>query len=213
MSANNPFTSDATVHVVDDDATLRRSLKFLIESMGWRVQTFDSAENFLQSQPEPPGCLVLDVHMPSMGGLDLQQAMQQRCIELPIIFISGHADVSLAVQAMKQGAVEFLEKPFRDQVLLDAIAQAMRRSVAALGARRAHHSVRAQFERLTAREKEVALCVARGQPNRVIAPALGISVKTVQVHRQHVLEKMQAHSASELAALLLPVFAAAQGPV
>jgi two-component system, LuxR family, response regulator FixJ len=206
------MTSDATVHVVDDDATLRRSLMFLIESMGWRVQTFESAESFLQASPQPPGCLVLDVRMPSMSGLELQRTMQQRGIELPIIFITGHADVSLAVQAMKQGAVEFLEKPFRDQALLDAIAQAMRRSVATLGARRAHHAVHAQFEQLTAREKEVALRVARGQPNRVIALALGISAKTVQVHRQHVLEKMQAHSAAELAALLLPVLAAAQRP-
>jgi len=193
---------------------MRRSVVFLAESVGWQAQGFADAESFLAAiRPDTVGCLVLDVRMPTMSGLELQHTMQQRGIDLPIIFITGHADVSLAVQAMKQGAAEFLEKPFRDQALLDAIAQAMRRSLATLDARRVHRTVQAQFEQLTAREKEVALCVARGQPNRVIALALGISARTVQVHRQHVLEKMQAHSAAELAALMLPVLAAAQGPV
>lgn len=196
---------DATVYVVDDDAVLRRSIVFLAESVGWRVRDFERAEDFLAAAPAPPGCLVLDVRMPSMSGLELQQVLRQRAIALPIIFVTGHADVSLAVQAMKHGAFELIEKPFREQALLDAIAQAVRRSVREHESRSRHARARSLHAQLTPREREVARCVALGQPNRVIAESLGISAKTVQVHRQHVLEKFEVHSAAELAAALLPL--------
>lgn len=196
---------EATVFIVDDDAAMRRSVAFLAESVGWQVQTFDRAEAFLAARPSPPGCAVLDVRMPSMSGLELQIAMRARGIRLPIVFITGHADVSLAVQAMKQGAAEFLEKPFRDQALLDAISQAVRRSEQDLAATERDATVRSRLAQLTPREREVADRVAHGQSNRTIGEALGISAKTVQVHRQHVLEKMDAHSAAELAAIVLPL--------
>lgn len=197
--------TEATVYVVDDDDVLRRSIVFLAESVGWRVRDFDSAERFLAAEPASPGCLVLDVRMPAMSGLELQQVLRQRGVALPIIFVTGHADVSLAVQAMKHGAFELIEKPFREQALLDAIAQAARRSMREHGSRSRHARARALQAQLTPREREVARCVALGQPNRVIAESLGISAKTVQVHRQHVLEKFEVHSAAELAAALLPL--------
>jgi len=196
---------EGTVYVVDDDAAMRRSVAFLAESVGWQVQTYDRPEAFLAARPSPPGCAVLDVRMPTMSGIELQAAMRARAISLPIIFITGHGDVSLAVQAMKQGAVEFIEKPFRDQTLLDAISLAVRRSLGEVAAQARTAQLRARFAQLTVREREVGQLVAQGQTNRSIAEALGISAKTVQVHRQHVLEKMDAHSAAELATLLLPL--------
>lgn len=199
------MATDARVYVVDDDPAMRRSVAFLAESVGWDVATFESAEEFLAAVPRAPGCLVLDVRMPTMSGLELQQAMRVRGIGLPIIFVTAHADVSLAVQAMKQGAFELLEKPFRPQQLLDAIAQAVRHSSQEQVSRTERATVLARYDQLTPREREVAVRVARGQPNRAIAEVLGISAKTVQVHRQHVLEKLEVHSAAELAALLLPV--------
>jgi FixJ family two-component response regulator len=206
------MSAEPTVYVVDDDAAMRRSVAFLADSVGWQVQTFERPEAFLAARPQPPGCAVLDVRMPSMSGLELQAAMRARGIALPVIFITGHADVSLAVQAMKQGAAEFLEKPFRDQALLDAIGQAVRRSLQDCAHREQHADLRARFAQLTPREREVALRVARGESNRVVGEALGISAKTVQVHRQHVLEKMGAHSAAELAAAILPLQAPGRGP-
>ncbi|HOX90070.1 MAG TPA: response regulator [Burkholderiaceae bacterium] len=197
----------ATVYVVDDDAAMRRSIAFLADSVGWRVQSFDNATAFLAARPTAPGCVVLDIRMPTMSGLELQTAMRARAVHLPIIFVTGHADVSVAVQAMKHGAWEFLEKPFHDQALLDAIAGAVRRSCADAAARDAQSDTASRFAQLTPREREVAARVARGEANRAISEALSISAKTVQVHRQHVLEKMGAHSAAELAAVLLPLLA------
>ncbi len=197
--------AEATIYVVDDDDGMRRSIVFLAESVGWRVRDFARAEDLLAASPSPPGCLVLDVRMPSMSGLELQQALARRGIALPIIFVTGHADVSLAVQAMKHGAVELLEKPFREQALLDAIALAVRRSLRERSSRARLARARALHDQLTPREREVARRVALGQANRAIADALGISAKTVQVHRQHVLEKFEVHSAAELAATLLPL--------
>jgi FixJ family two-component response regulator len=203
--------ADARVYVVDDDPAMRRSVAFLAESVGWAVTACDSAEAFLAARPAPPGCVVLDVRMPTMSGLELQQALHARGVALPIIFVTAHADVSLAVQAMKQGAFELLEKPFRSQELLDAIAQAVRHSSQEHVSRTERATVLARYEQLTPREREVAVRVARGQPNRAIAEVLGISAKTVQVHRQHVLEKLEVHSAAELAALLLPVIQGGAG--
>jgi len=206
------MATDARIYVVDDDPAMRRSVAFLAESVGWNVASFASAEDFLAAAPRAPGCLVLDVRMPTMSGLELQHEMRERGIGLPIIFVTGHADVSLAVQVMKQGAIELLEKPFRSHQLLDAIAQAVRQSSQQQVTRSEHAMVLALYDQLTPREREVAVRVARGQPNRAIAEVLGISAKTVQVHRQHVLEKLDVHSAAELAALLLPVLQGVAGP-
>lgn len=202
------------IHVVDDDAAMRRSVAYLADSVGWPVAQHASAEEFLAAvQPERPGCVVLDIRMPTMSGLELQQAMQERGIGLPVIFITGHADVSIAVQAMKRGAFEFLEKPFQDQALLDAVAQAVRASRERATAARENAGLRLRYEQLTPREREVAARVARGLANKVVARELEISEKTVQVHRAHVLEKMRAHSAAELARLLLALDPALVGGV
>ncbi len=196
--------TEPLVHVVDDDAALRRSVVFLTESVGWQVRDYASAEAFLAGADRTrPGCAVLDVRMPSMSGLELQRAMREAGIALPVIFVTGHGDVSLAVQAMKEGALDMIEKPFRDQVLLDAIARGVRQSLAAFEAAARHAALAELFAQLTPRERQVARLVGLGQANKLIARELAISEKTVHIHRAHVLEKMGAHSAAELARLLL----------
>lgn len=193
------------VHIVDDDPSLRRSLRFLLESVGWKVQLHESAEGFLgnASRPMEPSCIVLDIRMSAMSGLELQQVLQDREIHLPILFMTGHADVSMAVQAMKSGAVDFIEKPFKDQVMLDAVTSAIRQSEEALLEAQARREAGALLAALSPREQEVARLVALGQPNKLIAAALGISEKTVHIHRQHVMEKATVSSAAELARLML----------
>ena len=194
----------ALIHIVDDDEALRRSLLFLFDSVGWRAQAYASADEFLAAyRPGAPGCLVLDIRMPGMSGLELQQTLRARGHGLPVIFITGHGDVSLAVQAMKQEACDFLEKPFKDQALLDAVAQAVRRSRDDLAAEARRNQAHALLERLSPREREVARRVARGLPNKLIARELDISEKTVHVHRQHVMEKTHTGSAAELARLMM----------
>ena len=193
------------VHVVDDDPGLRRSLRFLLESVGWQVRLHASAEEFLAAvaPPTQPCCLLLDIRMPTMSGLELQQVLRERGVELPILFMTGHADVSMAVQAMKSGARDFIEKPFKDQMVLDTVAAAMRASAATLDAAQRRASAHDALQALSPREREVARLVARGQPNKLIAAALGISEKTVHIHRQHALEKAGVASAAELARLML----------
>lgn len=198
------MTEDALIHVVDDDPALRRALVFLFESVGWRVAAHASAEDFLASwQRAAPGCIVLDIRMPAMSGLELQQVMMTRGIALPIVFLTGHADVSLAVQAMKHGACDFIEKPFRDQVLLDAVAKAVRGSAERHADEQARQAAAAAFGRLSPREYEVARLVAQGLPNKSIARVLAISERTVHVHRQRVMEKTGVGSAAQLARLML----------
>jgi FixJ family two-component response regulator len=196
---------ECVVHVVDDDAGLRRSLRFLLESVEWKVRLHASAEDFLETTTDPtqPSCLLLDIRMPAMSGLELQQVLQDRGIALPIIFMTGHADVSMAVQAMKSGAADFIEKPFKDQVVLDAVAAAVRRSAEALQEKRVRSQAVAVLASLSPREREVARLVALGQPNKLVAAALGISEKTVHIHRQHVMEKAGLSSAAELSRLML----------
>lgn len=196
---------ECVVHVVDDDAGLRRSLRFLLESVEWKVQLHASAEEFLQTlaQPTQPSCLLLDIRMPAMSGLELQQVLRDRGIDLPILFMTGHADVSMAVQAMKSGAADFIEKPFKDQVVLDAVAAAVRRSAEALQEKQVRAQAVAVLASLSPREREVARLVALGQPNKLVAAALGISEKTVHIHRQHVMEKAGLSSAAELSRLML----------
>ncbi|UCV02446.1 response regulator transcription factor [Dechloromonas denitrificans] len=193
------------VHVVDDDAGLRRSLRFLLDSVGWNVQLYASAEEFLDvaAPPSRPSCLLLDIRMPAMSGLELQQVLRERGVIMPILFMTGHADVSMAVQAMKSGASDFIEKPFKDQMLLDTVAAAIRRSAEALDETQRREAALAVLGSLSPREKEAARLIALGQPNKLIATRLGISEKTVHIHRQHIMEKAGISSAAELARLML----------
>ncbi|MDN2672883.1 response regulator [Janthinobacterium sp. SUN026] len=199
--------SDAIIFVVDDDAAMRRSLAYLFDSAGWKVETFESARDFLQRYAgHVPGCLLLDVRMPLMSGLELQQELNNRtghAISLPVIFLSGHGDLAMAVQTMKAGACDFLEKPCKDQVLLDAVSRAVARSVEESRSAASTNTAQSALARLTAREREVALLMAEGKASKVIARELGISDKTVQVHRHNTMEKLGLHSAAEVARLLM----------
>lgn len=194
------------IHLVDDDAAFRRSLVFLLESMGWPVQAHASAADYLDAglpALEQTGCLLLDVRMPGMSGLELQQALIARGCHLPIVFITGHGDVELAVQAMKRGAFDFLEKPFKDQRLLDVVSAALRQREADLVSSERAQQAGDRLARLSPREAEVARLVAQGLPNKLVARELDISEKTVHIHRQHVMEKAEVGSAAELARLML----------
>ena len=191
--------TDAMVFVVDDDAPMRESLKNLIRSVGLRVELFASAQEFLRSKrPDLPSCLVLDVRLPGLSGLDLQRRTGDAGIEIPIVFITGHGDIPMSVRAMKAGAVEFLTKPFRDQDLLDAIQQALERDSKARDQRAALEKVRSRFASLTSREREVMKRVVAGLLNKQIGAELGTSETTVKIHRHQVMEKMGAGSLAEL---------------
>lgn len=195
--------NDAIIYVVDDDAVIRRSLAYLFDSVGWRVQAFVSAQAFLDGYDgHQPGCIILDVRMPMMGGLELQQELNRRNVALPIIFLTGHGDVTLAVNAMKAGACDFLEKPYKEQMLLDLVERAIRRGREACSDRARQLALLAAVATLTAREREVAEAVAAGKSSKVIARELQISDKTVQVHRQNAMAKLGVHSAADLARLL-----------
>jgi FixJ family two-component response regulator len=191
--------ADGVVFVVDDDASIRESLKDLIRSVGLRVEAFPSAQEFLRSKrPDVPSCLVLDVRLKGLSGLDLQKRMAEADNEIPIIFITGHGDIPMTVQAMKAGAVEFLTKPFRDQDLLDAIQQALERDRKAREQRAKLEELHSRYRSLTPREREVMTRVVAGLLNKQIAGELGTSEASVKVHRQHVMEKMAAGSVAEL---------------
>jgi FixJ family two-component response regulator len=190
---------DRLVFVVDDDAPFRESLKDLVQSVGLRVEAFASAQEFLRSKrPDVPSCLVLDVRLKGLSGLDLQKRLVAGDIDIPIIFITAHGDIPMAVQAMKAGAMEFLRKPFRDQDLLDAIQQALERDRRARELRAEIAELRSRFDSLTAREREVMALVAAGLLNKQVAGELGTSEASVKVHRQHVMEKLGADSLAEL---------------
>jgi FixJ family two-component response regulator len=190
---------DGVVIVIDDDASLRESLKDLIRSVGRRVETFASAQDFLRSKrPDMPACLVLDVRLQGPSGLDLQKQMAESNIDIPIIFITGHGDIPMSVQAMKAGAVEFLTKPFRDQDLLDAMQQALERDSKAREERSKIEELHSRYRLLTPREREVMSLVVAGLLNKQIAGDLGTSEASVKVHRQHVMEKIGAGSLAEL---------------
>ena len=206
MTETPPVAPEWQIHLVDDDAAFRRSLVFLLESMGWPVQAHASAADYLDAglpALEQTGCLLLDVRMPGMSGLELQQALIARGCRLPIVFITGHGDVELAVQAMKRGAFDFLEKPFKDQRLLDVVSAALRQREADLVSSERAQQAGDRLARLSPREAEVARLVAQGLPNKLVARELDISEKTVHIHRQHVMEKAEVGSAAELARLML----------
>ena len=191
--------TEATVFIVDDDAQVRESLKDLIRSVGLRVELFASAQEFLRAQhPDGPTCLVLDVRMPGLSGLDLQKQASEAGLEIPIIFITGHGDIPMTVRAMKAGAIEFLSKPFRDQDLLDAIQQALQRSRKAREQQAVTKELRRRFASLTSRQREVMERVVAGLINKETGAELGISEKTVKIQRHQVMEKMGARSLPEL---------------
>jgi FixJ family two-component response regulator len=191
--------TDAMVFVVDDDAPMRQSLENLIRSVGLRVELFASAQEFLRRKRlDLPSCLVLDVRLPGLSGLDLQRRTGDAGIEIPIVFITGHGDIPMSVRAMKAGAVEFLTKPFRDQDLLDAIQLALERDRKARHQRAALDELRSRFDSLTSREREVMKHVVAGLLNKQIGAELGTSETTVKIHRHQVMEKMGAGSLPEL---------------
>jgi two-component system response regulator FixJ len=195
---------DAIIYVIDDDDAMRRSLAYLLDSAGWQTRALASGREFLDSYDgHVPGCLVLDVMMPLMGGMEVQQILSERTICLPIIFLSAHGDLPMAVQAMKRGAFDFLEKPCKDYVLLDAVGRAVRQSIRQSLDQELVAGVRTRLDALTSREREVAACLAAGDCNKTIARKLAISDKTVQVHRHNTMEKLGVHSTAEVARLIL----------
>jgi len=187
------------VFVVDDDEAVRDSLQMLLESVDLRCETYASANEFLDGHnPDQHSCLVADIRMPGMSGLDLQEELNRRASTIPILFITGHGDVPMAVDAMKSGALDFIQKPFRDQDLLDRIHQALERDQEHREDNRAVADIRDRTARLTAREREVMERVVKGQANKVIALDLGVSQRTVEIHRARVMQKMRARSLAEL---------------
>jgi RNA polymerase sigma factor (sigma-70 family) len=187
------------IYVLDDDAAIRTSLERLMRSVGLEARSFPSAAEFLrQSREDRPSCLVVDVRMPGLSGLDLQETLTASGWTAPIIFISGHGTVPISVRAMKAGAVNFLQKPFEDQEILDSIHQAVERETRAFLERARHLEIERQFKGLTPREREVFSLVVAGLPNKRIAGKLGTSEKTIKVHRARVMEKMHADSLAAL---------------
>ena len=188
-----------TVFIVDDDAAIRFAMQALMDSVNLSHEIFASADEFLEKiGGQRPGCLVLDIRMPGLGGLELQEELIKRGNTLPIIFITGHGDVPMAVEAMQKGAVDFIQKPFRDQELLDRIREALATDEERREAQQHHAEVAGRLERLTNREREVFDLVVTGKPNKVIAYELGVSQRTVEIHRARVMEKMQARSLADL---------------
>jgi len=191
--------ADAMIFVVDDDTSMRDALQRLLRSVGLQVTTFASAQEFLHHRgADVPGCLVLDVRLPGLSGLDLQHELAAAQMDLPIIFITGYGDIPMTVRAMKAGAVEFLTKPFRDQDLLDAIQQALERDRVARAQRMEMAELRGRFDALTPRERDVFGLVVTGLPNKQVAAALGTSAITIKRHRAQVMHKMRVTSLAAL---------------
>ena len=196
--------SESSVFIVDDDEAVRDSLKMLVRSIGLSVETFTSAADFLESyDPSRAGCVILDIRMPGMSGLELQEQLSARNATLPIIFITGHGDIPMAVKSIKAGAVDFIQKPFRDQELIDRIQQALEQNVRTRNRVGEDDAIAERITSLTPREREVMEYVARGEPNKAIAYDLNISERTVEVHRARVMEKMKADSLPDLVQMVI----------
>jgi FixJ family two-component response regulator len=190
---------NATVFVIDDDARMRAATERLLKSVGLHAETFATPQDFLRRKlPDGPGCLVLDMRLPGMSGLDVQRKLTEAGVQIPVIFITGHGDIPMTVKAMKSGAVEFLTKPFRDQDLLDAIQQALQRESETRQQQHGIQELKERYQTLTAREREVMGLLVSGMLTKQIASRLGTSEITAQVHRGQVMRKMQANSPAEL---------------
>jgi RNA polymerase sigma factor (sigma-70 family) len=191
--------TEPTVFVVDDDALVRRSLERLVLSVGLRAKTFSTAQEFLECErPEGPACVVLDIRMPGLSGLDLQEKLSATGLDMPVIFVTGHGTVPMSVRAMKAGAVDFLQKPFDDQILLDAIQRAIDKDRQGREQRAGLRELELRLDSLTPREREVFALVVTGLLNKQIAGELGTSEKTIKVHRARVMQKMEADSLADL---------------
>ena len=198
------MATQPTIIIVDDDEAVRGSLEVLLESHGFRVETFDSAGTFLESEaPSQVGCLIADIRLPGMDGLALQEELVRRGTRLRVIVVTGFGDVPLAVRAMKSGAIDFLEKPYDEKVLLAAVRRALEAARAASQAADAVHEVEMRFASLTERERQVLDLLAAGRPNKVIAYELDISPRTVEIHRARVMEKMGARNLAELVRMVV----------
>jgi two-component system, LuxR family, response regulator FixJ len=198
------MTANPIVMVVDDDTGVRNAMRALLKSVGIQSTLYGSAQEFLEAyRPEQPGCLVLDIRMPGMSGLELQQELNLRGAVIPVIFMSGHGDIPMAVEAMQHGAFDFLQKPFRDQDLLDRIQRAIVRDGELRKSLGEHARIRTHLESLTPREREVLDHMTQGKQNKAIAQVLDVSPRTVEIHRARVMEKMGAQSVAELVRMML----------
>ena len=193
-----------TVFVVDDDNAVRNSLRLLLKSVGLASQPLGSAAEFLEGySPSQPGCLVLDVRMPGMSGLELQRELNLRGATIPVIFITGHGDIPMAVEAMQQGAFDFLAKPFRDQELIDRVQRALAKDALTRAALKERERIRERLASLTPREREVLSLMTQGKPNKIMAHELGVSQRTVEIHRARVMEKSGAGSLAQLVRMVM----------
>ena len=192
-----------TVFVIDDDENVREALVLLFEQVGLHTEGFANGQDFLNAYGGQPGCVLVDVRMPGMSGLDLQRQLHERDIVLPVIIVTGHGDVPMAVRAMKLGAVDFIEKPFNDQELLDCVQTCIEEAVRAAKVRRHRSELRARIAQLSKREREVMDMILAGKYSKTIAGQLGISPKTVDVHRAHILEKIEVKSVAELVRVVM----------
>lgn len=198
--------SDAIVHVVDDEAEVCNAIAMLLRSVGLQSRTYGSAQAFMEGyRPGAPGCIVLDVRLPGMSGLELQDRLQRSGITLPVIVMTGHGDIQMAVRAMRAGALDFVEKPFNDQTLLDRVHEGIARSMQSRDADGERAQVQSRYESLSEREREILRHVVDGRPNKLIADDLGLSTRTVESHRAHIIEKMQATSLSHLVRMAVSV--------
>lgn len=205
--------SAPTIFIVDDDEGVRNSLCFLLKTVDLATRAFALASEFLEAyRPEQPGCLILDVRMPGMSGLELQQQLNVRGATIPVIFITGHGDVPMAVEAMQQGAFDFLQKPFRDQDLIDRVQRALERDARSRATLAEHAKIRQRLRSMTPREREVMRLMTSGKPNKIMAADLGVSQRTVEIHRARVMEKSGAGSLAQLVRMMLDLESAAPGP-
>ena len=189
----------AQISIIDDEPDIRAALSLLLKSVGHSVETYESAQNYWDNfDPEIPGCLILDVRMPGMSGLELQEHLKQQLYHPPIIMISGHGEIPMAVKAIQDGAIDFLQKPFSDQLLLERVQQALTQDEKKCNDFKTYQVIRNQYEQLTDREREVMSAIVQGQLNKVVAYDLDVSTRTIEIHRARVMEKMEVSSVASL---------------